>query len=88
MKTWLTVLVGAVVGPLIGLSVVFSSQHWDHWWLFYPAIACINFLSHTFFPNQDMAGLFFLLPVVALYFAVIGIAGALAIRFFWRKLSV
>ena len=88
MKTWLTVLVGAVVGPLIGLSVVFLSQHWDHLWIYYPAIACINYLSHTFYPNNDMAGLFFLLPVLVSYFAVIGVVGALAIRFFWRKRSV
>ena len=88
MKTWLIILIGVVVGPLVGFSMVFASQDWDHWWILYPAIACIDFLSHVFFPNQDMAGLFFLFPVLALYFAVIGVVIALATRFLWRKLSV
>jgi hypothetical protein len=87
MKTWLVILIGAVVGSLVGFLMASTNQDWEHWWIIYPAVACINYLSRVFFPDQDMAGIVFIFPVLVLYFAVIGIAIALATRFVWRKFS-
>jgi ABC-type Na+ efflux pump permease subunit len=93
MKTRLTVLVGAVVGPLIGFSVLFTVpvRNSIFWPLFYPAEACQIYLGDAFFPNNGGPGMFgphfgerILLAYIvwALYFAVIGLASALLIRYF------
>jgi hypothetical protein len=101
MKTWHIILIGAITGPLIGFPFLAVVQSYmervsaDHWflhrfldWFFYPVEVCAVFLSSIFSPNQDMAGIVFAFPLMALYFATLGVVIVLTARYCWRRMSV
>ena len=91
MKTWHIALIGAVGGPLIGLPIVFAAPSSAGAWFFYPVAYSVTFLERVAFPNLGVSffavfGIF--VPLLVVYFAVIGVLFALVGRLFIRKLSV
>jgi hypothetical protein len=88
MKMWHTALVGAVVGPVIAIPILFAVKPSTESWVFYPVVRSMIFLSRVLFPNQDMGGVVLFLPLLLFYCAAIGAAVALAARLFWSRHSV
>src|ERR1700691_2502649 len=90
MRTWHTTLIGAVVGPLVGVPFIryacFSSP--DVPMLLYPVVWSMDFLADIFMPGKDYAGLVFYLPVLVLYCATAGALVALTARFFCRRFLI
>lgn len=91
MKIWHTALIGAVGGPLIGLPIVYAAPSLAGSWFFYPVASSMAFLQRVVFPNLEMSffavfGVF--MPLLVLYFAVIGVLFALVGKLLLRKLSV
>jgi predicted anti-sigma-YlaC factor YlaD len=91
MKTRHIALIGAVGGPLIGLPIVFAAPSLAGSCFFYPVAYSMTFLERVVFPNLEM-GFFAVyavfMPLLVVYFAVIGVLFALVSRLFLRKLSV
>jgi len=89
MKTWLTILVGAVVGPMVGFLLVqfvyTSSPNWPI--LLYPVMWLSDILADIFMPHDDYGGLVTFLPALVLYCAGIGVLVALICRYCWRRFS-
>ena len=59
MKIWLTALIGAVGGPLIGIPILFAVAPSSTNPFLYPVVRSMIFLSDIFTPHRDMAGLYF-----------------------------
>jgi len=87
MKTWQTVLTGAIVGPLVGLPMLLILKvSADNPFMFLPKQIMI-FLRRVFVSGDDkFAGLAFAMPVTTLYFMSIGILVALAGSHIRRRL--
>ncbi len=78
MKTWLTILIGAVAGPLVGFRLVqWSSSSPNCPMLLYPVLWFSHFLADIFMPHDDYAGFVTFIPALVLYCAVIGALVAL-----------
>jgi hypothetical protein len=88
MKTWHTVLIGGVGGPLIGLLITFTVPSVGGSWFSYPWAFAYSYLDSVLHPNSDMGDYRLGFALLLIYFAAIGVLLALAGRWFWRKLSV
>jgi hypothetical protein len=86
-KTWHIVLMGAIVGPLIGLPMLLLLKVSVDNPFVYPIKQALIFLGRVLSDTDKFAGLVFAAPVTVLYFAVIGILVALAGRYLLRRIS-
>jgi len=97
IKRWHTGLLGFIGGPIVGflmfLVLVYSEElgylsrgFSDKLLLYitYPAYLAAGFLGRYFYPNNDMAGLFFLLPMTCLYASLIGVIIAFTARYYMQ----
>ena len=67
MKTWLTILIGAVAGPVVGITLVqWSAASPNCPLLLYPVLWLADFVADFFMPHDDYAGLVTFVPVLVL----------------------
>ena len=88
MKTWLTMLLGAVAGLVVGIQLVrWSPSSLNCPVLLYPVVWLAGLIADIFMPHDDYAGFVTFFPALALYCVVIGALVALTCRYVWRKVS-
>jgi hypothetical protein len=87
MKTWLVILIGFVLGPLIGIPLLQAASVSQTNPLIYAVSWAMIVLSDIFMPGQDMAGLILFFPLLIIYCGLIGALFALGVRFLWKRIA-
>jgi hypothetical protein len=83
MKKWRSVICGSLVGAAVGVFFVFQKVEMIPHFIHGSVLTISGFLQRLLLPGTDpMAAFFFLIPVMILFCAMIGVLVAIAIDLF------
>ena len=86
MKIWHIALLGALVGPVIGIPLFYAAKLPTSHPLIAPVVSSMIFLSDVFMPGRDMAGIVLFLPLMIIYCSGLGALIAVGTGLLLRKL--